>query len=298
MKTAALDARLNVRLIQTHDGRHLGVSEYGIESGDPVVFCHDFPGSRLGAAFLAAAAERGGARLIAVDRPGIGLSTPRKGRRVVDWASDVECAVDELGLREFSVLGSGRGSPYAFAVAARLPERVAALAATRAPLRAKDEARGRGWFSRYASWLGNRFPFLHALPLSLYQQALRADPKEGLARLLEGLPSEDRRLLIDDETRALLLADVREAFRQGLGGPFDDAIALEGDWGFSPGGVRCPVQIWKGGDDSAADGSPSAALGFAHGLAHASLHRLKGEGPIGALLRDGSEILRRLALSR
>lgn len=289
MKSDAVD----VRLLQIGGGRHLGVSEYGLDSGYPVVFCHGFPSSRVGAAFLATAAREAGARLIAIDRPGIGLSTPQGSRKVVDWAQDVQAVVDELGIENFSVIGVGRGSPYAFAVAAGLPKRVLALVTTRVPTNSKDESRGRNRFLRYASWLGRKFPFLHAIPLSIYHQALRAEPSEGLARLVEALPQEDRRLLNDHQARAVLLADIREAFRQGLDGPVEDAIVLERDWGFRITDVRCPVQIWRGEKD----GSPepkALSVDFAR-MPNARLNQREGRGAIGLLLRDGPDIFWHLA---
>jgi pimeloyl-ACP methyl ester carboxylesterase len=58
------------------DGRRLGYAEYGDPQGLPVFFFHGTPGSRFecGHADIADDFRRAGARLIAPDRPGIGLS--------------------------------------------------------------------------------------------------------------------------------------------------------------------------------------------------------------------------------
>lgn len=287
------DLPADSRLIELHDGRHVGMCEFGLPEGNPVVFCHGFPSSRLGAGVLDKAAREGGSRLISLDRPGIGLSSPKPGRLVSDWVEDLREVMDELSVRRFSVLGAGRGTPYAFAAAALLPNRVQGLAATSLPLNSKEAAKGRGWFLRYGAWLGKSFPFLHAVPLSMYQQALLDEPREGLARILSALPQADRQLLSDETARTLMLTDVREAFRQGLDGPVDDAIALENNWGFRLEDIRCSVQIWK----PELDGTPADASSerrFAH-LPGTGVRTVAGRGPLGVLLRDGTDILRSLA---
>jgi hypothetical protein len=47
-----------------------------------------------------------GARIVAIDRPGYGLSDQSVGRKVRDWAADVECLTAELGLKSYAVLVS------------------------------------------------------------------------------------------------------------------------------------------------------------------------------------------------
>ena len=57
------------------DGRRLGYLECGDPKGKPVLCFHGYPGSRLDFRWLEQAAGNRGLKLIAVDRPGIGLST-------------------------------------------------------------------------------------------------------------------------------------------------------------------------------------------------------------------------------
>ena len=54
--------------------------------------------------------------MISPDRPGIGLSDPKPGRTVLDWAADVSELAEHLGLQRFSVMGWSMGGPYAAAV--------------------------------------------------------------------------------------------------------------------------------------------------------------------------------------
>ena len=73
------------------------------------------PSGKLETAFfnLDDAAARAGVRLLAVDRPGIGGSTPKPGRTVLEWADDIEVFADRLGLAKFSVMGYSMGAPSA-----------------------------------------------------------------------------------------------------------------------------------------------------------------------------------------
>ena len=71
-------------------GRRLGIAEQGDPHGVPILFFHGFMGSRLQCPPDGGIAGALGVRLIAVDRPGIGLSDPVKDRRLVDWANDIK----------------------------------------------------------------------------------------------------------------------------------------------------------------------------------------------------------------
>ena len=76
------------------DGRRLGCAEYGDPDAMPVLYCHGFPSCRLEPSMLPVS----GIRLIALDRPGYGLSDPLPGRTLLDWPRDVAAAADALGL--------------------------------------------------------------------------------------------------------------------------------------------------------------------------------------------------------
>ena len=70
------------------------------------------------------AAGARGVRLIALDRPGMGLSDYQPRRTLVDWPDDVGQVAAALGLDRFAVLGISGGGPYAAACAWKLSERL------------------------------------------------------------------------------------------------------------------------------------------------------------------------------
>src|SRR4051794_4500449 len=110
------------------DGRNLRVIDVGPEDGPAIVAHHGTPGGRALYRLERESAHERGLRLIAYDRPGYGGSTPARGRKVVDAASDVAAILDALGVERFGTYGGSGGGPHALACAARMPERGAAAA--------------------------------------------------------------------------------------------------------------------------------------------------------------------------
>lgn len=86
------------------DQRRLGYAEYGSLNGHAILCLHGLPGSRIDFARFEASAREVGARIISIDRPGIGLSTPHPRATMLSIAKDVGCLVDALGLQSFAVL--------------------------------------------------------------------------------------------------------------------------------------------------------------------------------------------------
>src|SRR5215475_13446761 len=93
-------------VLRLADGRALGYAEFGAPGGEPYFYFHGHPGSRLEARFAESAATAAGVRVIALDRPGYGLSDAQPGRAILDWPTDVAQAADLLGIDRFSVVGA------------------------------------------------------------------------------------------------------------------------------------------------------------------------------------------------
>ena len=93
----------------------------------PVLFFHGFVCSRLQCPPDGTIAASVGVRLIAVDRPGIGLSDRAPGRRLLDWGTDIKMLAEVLDLPRFALLGWSAGGPHALVCALLLPQQVVAL---------------------------------------------------------------------------------------------------------------------------------------------------------------------------
>jgi len=102
------------------DGRLLGYLIVG--EGKPAFWLS--PNSRLQVLLLKRIASSKHLQIIGVDRPGFGLSTHAPNRGISDFATDVSCLADHLGLGKFILAGWCAGGPYVITCAALLKQRV------------------------------------------------------------------------------------------------------------------------------------------------------------------------------
>lgn len=116
-------ARIDETALRLADGRRVGVARAGPPAEEPVLYCHGILGSRL-EAFIGGQPRH---RVIAVDRPGYGLSDPLRSLSFSRFAQDVEEVLDQLGIARCTLFGGSAGSPYALAAAVRLGPRVREL---------------------------------------------------------------------------------------------------------------------------------------------------------------------------
>jgi pimeloyl-ACP methyl ester carboxylesterase len=238
--------------IELSDGRSLSYSATGPRDGVPVLYLHGAIGSPTQSdRLLEEAIARSRVRYLMVDRPGFGGSDPLSGRRVIDFADDVEQLADALGLGRFSVLGVSAGAPYALACAAALPDRVAAVASVSTiPAGFSPQRSGRMAPHYRLALMG-----LLAAP-----RALRAtvDPMLALVRrrpeLLRkvfalGAYGGDRELLRTNEARELAARRFLAATARGSWPMIHDFLVCRSDWGFDLAEISPTVHLWHGTRD-------------------------------------------------
>lgn len=266
-----------LRTVEGPAGRALSMAQWGDPAGIPVFFFHGTPGSRV-ATRVGTPESRGGGdanadryrgmRIIVVDRPGYGRSDRHPGRSVADCAQDVAAVADSLGLERFAVSGASGGGPHALAVAAMLPQRV--LRARCVSGLAPPDAAGLDWYAgmdaknvrEYA--LGVSDSAGNALRDWLERYA--ADKLRSAAPLLEPdrkLGEADAAALADRDLQAALAAGMREAYRTGIWGHYDDVRAFTRPWGFDVRDIKVPVEIRYGAADVIVPSAHSAWLGAA-----------------------------------
>jgi pimeloyl-ACP methyl ester carboxylesterase len=110
--------------LEMPSGRTVGFADYGAAGGTAVLWCHGGPGSRLEPRHLAGPATDVGLRIVALDRPGYGSSTPQRGRTIAGWVPEALAVLDQLGIDRAVTVGHSTGGAYALAVAALAPDRV------------------------------------------------------------------------------------------------------------------------------------------------------------------------------
>ena len=240
------------RQITLADGRALGFDDFGDPDGTPVLFFHGFGSSRVVRHPDDEIATELGARIIAIDRPGIGISTRQPNRRVTDWPRDVRQLLDGLGIERCSILAWSGGGPYALACGWQMPERfsVIGLISAPAPLSGVPGSIGYTWRRHRAmSRTADHAPWVIALAMWRWSRQQRADPEKQLDDAIAGMIEADREILGDPALRAVMIANANEMYRQGNGGVYDEALCLARPWGFPIGGVSVPVRIWHGSRD-------------------------------------------------
>lgn len=233
--------------------RQIGFAEFGDPQGRAVFWLHGTPGARRQIPTEARVyAEENHIRLIGVDRPGIGSSTPYQYRNVAEFADDLRVIADTLGIDTMTVVGLSGGGPYTLAAAAMMPDRVVAVGVLGgvAPTVGPDAIKGG------AMTLGA----IVAPVLEVVGQPVGA-AATGLIRLIKPVaspaleiyarlsPEGDRRLLARPEFKAMFLDDLLNGSRKQLMAPIADVVIFARDWGFRLDEVKVPVKWWHGDAD-------------------------------------------------
>ncbi|TCO52336.1 pimeloyl-ACP methyl ester carboxylesterase [Actinocrispum wychmicini] len=252
------------------DGRRMGYAVFGAPAGQPCLVVPGYSASRqtAGWAFPGADLRRHGIRLVAVDRPGYGLSTPHPGAGFTAWASDAVALIDHLSLGRVSVIALSMGTGPALALAAKCPSLVADVTVLggMAPLDERERfapaSRGDALYWR----LARHFPWLLRRMCAMSASAMaKSTPDRPLGRVERQLPSADlevfQRALSNEDARTAFVADVAESCRQGGAAMADDLLSYSRPWDFDIADITVPVHIWHGLND------PKVPVAMGHRLA-------------------------------
>ena len=101
--------------VSLKNGEKVGYLEFGDPNGKPIFYFHGAYSSRIEAGAFAFDAAKNGIRLIALDRPGIGLSDNISDFTFLDWTDIVIEVADILNIERFSVCGVSGGGAFACA---------------------------------------------------------------------------------------------------------------------------------------------------------------------------------------
>jgi pimeloyl-ACP methyl ester carboxylesterase len=283
--------------LQLADDRVLRYQIAGTAHGNAVFLLHGALGSRLVHNSLSAAAADAGIRLVSYDRPGYGGSTPQPGRTVAAAADDVAAIADQLGVDRFAVWGTSGGGPFALACAALLLDRVAAAAAV-APL-APYQPRALDWFAGMADDVAQMYRLAvagrDALQRTMPQLAdvlTSADLASFVEFSSPTLPAPDQ-VILNTDAAASLFDNLREGLAPGAEGGIEDEWALIAPWEVDLAGVRAPVSLWSGEQDT--DTPAGHARWLAAAIPGAELRLFPEAGPLSLVYGREQEVLDWLA---
>ena len=217
------------------DGRQLAWREYG--KGFPIVFAHgNLNSSLLEPAWQKTArqAENAGARVLALDRPGYGLTSPHTNRTYLDFAQDVQELINHLSISKFGVVGYSSGGPHALScVAASLPGlTTCSLVSSDAPYHK----------------LGLNQRMYGASEVTMEHALSKAEENyQAMVASYQTMKKRDR--------VPIALADINHAILNGFEGAASDSVLEASEsWGFELEDIKTnedkpTLNIWHGSED-------------------------------------------------
>ncbi|MFL0289505.1 alpha/beta fold hydrolase [Mycobacterium sp. SMC-18] len=271
--------------IAVGEDRQIGFAEFGNPQGRAVFWLHGTPGARRQIPTEARSfASRNNIRLIGIDRPGIGSSTPHQYENVLGFTEDLRTIADTLGINRFAVIGLSGGGPYTLATAAAMPERVvmAAVLGGVAPLIGED-----GISSGLMELAKIVRPIIEVADTPIrwvagsLMKVIAPFGSPALDLYARISPHGDRNLLSRPEFKAMFLDDLLNGSRKQLAAPFADIVVFARDWGFRLEDIKVPVRWWHGDADH--------IVPYAHGqhavarIADAEMFTLPGESHLAGL---------------
>jgi pimeloyl-ACP methyl ester carboxylesterase len=271
--------------IAVGEDRQIGFAEFGDPQGRAVFWLHGTPGARRQIPTEARAfAAHQHIRLIGIDRPGIGSSTPYQYENVLGFTDDLRTIADTLGIDRFAVIGLSGGGPYTLATAAAMPERVvmAAVLGGVAPLIGED-----GISSGLMELAKIVRPIIEVADTPIRWVAgslikvIAPFGSPALDLYARISPDGDRNLLSRPEFKAMFLDDLLNGSRKQLAAPFADIVVFARDWGFRLADIKVPVRWWHGDADH--------IVPYTHGqhavarIADAEMYTLPGESHLAGL---------------
>ncbi|OKH83105.1 alpha/beta hydrolase [Mycobacterium sp. ST-F2] len=271
--------------IAVGEDRQISFAEFGNPQGRAVFWLHGTPGARRQIPTEARTfAARKNIRLIGIDRPGIGSSTPYQYENVLGFTDDLRTIADTLGINRFAVIGLSGGGPYTLATAAAMPDRVvmAAVLGGVAPLIGED-----GISSGLMELAKIVRPVIEVADTPIRWVAgsliklIGPFGSPALDLYARISPDGDRNLLSRPEFKAMFLDDLLNGSRKQLAAPFADIVVFARDWGFRLEDIKVPVRWWHGDADH--------IVPYAHGehavarIADAEMYTLPGESHLAGL---------------
>jgi len=271
------------KLVSLPDGSGVGVYEYGDPAGRPVMVFHGTPACGAGFVWADAPARARGLRLVAPDRPGVGLSTPFDGWTVRDWPPIVATLADTLGIDRYAVWGYSGGGPYAVATAAQQPDRVvaAAIAAGMGEVGTFAEPGDFEKTDRQLLSLSVKHPRIARMVLAVSVRVAKLSPKSAVKSFEKQLTESDAKVAAGLGEPREVMALFTNAFLKSARGVVDDYRSIAGRWGVDFDSIEPPMRIFQGTADTMVPLRHAEEL--AKRIPQAELVTWPGEGHLGTV---------------
>lgn len=224
--------------------------ELGDPAGHPALYFHGWPSAANEVWPLHAAAKQNGLRLIAINRPGYGRSTPVRLSSFTSWAEYVEKLVLHLNLGSIQIIAMSGGTPFGLACAAQLGNKVIGVHVVSGlgPAHENDVLRTLNPGIRALLRIGRNAPFLGRLGLASAGILVRTFPgiPENILPFDPHLSSSDLEVLTDRKLKGLMSGIALKAFQQGSFGPWQDGFLYCRPWNIPFEKIGSHCRFWHG----------------------------------------------------
>jgi pimeloyl-ACP methyl ester carboxylesterase len=287
---------------QLPDKRKLGYALYGPDDGEPVFYFHGTPSSRLEPLIINAydknideLIQQFHLRLIAVDRPGMGLSDFNPLGDFYSFSRDVYDLAVYLRVSTAKVLCWSGGGPFALAMAfyfRKLIKGVYIIAGFTQSFVDKNIFKHMH-ANKYYFMAAKKFPWLLR---TFMNRAGKKTVRKPFPKFLSGLPSVDYKLLADaKKIKHFTRVTLHEACRQGSRGLVYEAALYFKSTGYHLANITQPIHFWWGNlDRSIIVAHPHALEKLAQ---EAVIHYKENEGHLSIYLNCIEEVLRTIEKS-
>ena len=235
-------------LIKLRNGNRIGYAIYGNKKNFPIFYFHGWPGSRFELKNIPLKKKK--CFIIALERPGYGISDPISKFKILDWPKIVLEVANKLKIKKFSIIGVSGGAPFALACANTIKNKrlkSIAIVCALAPSKAKGMNKGRVGMllnlgrKPFISWLIFNFLRVRLLNGNLEKSFNKWKNKTSL-------PEVDLKLFTIDRGKRLM-ENFKEAVKHGTKGVHRDANLYSNYWGFKLKNIKKKIFVWHGDKD-------------------------------------------------
>lgn len=281
------------------DGRLLGYARYGPPEGRPVLYFHGTPSSRLELLLLhhygvdlEGLLREAGLQLLAVDRPGMGLSTFNPQGDFLSFAADTGALMNQQGISSCPVLCWSGGGPFALAAAYAHPQRISSAIIICGFARRFDDEVVRAMNTNV--WYFRAAKYIPAVLRGGLFVVSRRRVNSTVPQKVTGLPYVDFQYLKHlRDLRVLSRLTLKEACSVSTRGAVHEARTYFRDFGFPLEAIQQPVHYWWGTKDkSVIELHPRAVEQRVPG---ARMHYRAGEGHLSLWVKHMKAILQSIA---
>ena len=233
------------------DGRRLSYRVYGKSDEDPLLYFHETYGSSRLPPNTSRLAEQFNLKIIAVERPGTGLSTPNSNLTFQNFAEDIKQFLDILSISRVRLVGLLSGGAFAMHCAQYLGKQVTTmdLVSSRVPSLRKSERLPRllASFNQRLS----KYPWIrHALLNILRNRASHKLCQRLIMKVYGSLPEDADYLKCHPQIWNHMAASAMQSMTNSIPGNEINCFVNEVE---KLSTFDCQITVWHGAKDLIAD---------------------------------------------